>query len=80
MGIGLIAVAGVLLLGAGVMILVVNLEQVPWLLRDDRPDPDVRLRRRDDRRLGDGICCAPSDRLDREPRRRLGGTSLGTLR
>ena len=44
----LIAVAGVLLLGAGVMILVVNLGKAPRLPGDARPDPDVRLRRRGD--------------------------------
>ena len=51
MGLELIAIAGVLLLGAGVTILVVNLGKARRLVRDDRPDPDLRLRRGVVRRL-----------------------------
>ena len=54
------------------MILVVNLSKVERLVRDDRPDPDVRLRRRDERRLGDRVGRTAPARLDRRPARRLG--------
>ena len=72
MGIGLIAVAGVLLLGAGVMILVSTLGKTRRVVGDDRPDPDVRLRRGGYGRLGIRVRREAPDRLGRRTDRRLG--------